>query len=172
LDIKQGKYGLWYVPGINHGFASKEAAERHLAKEAEEKAFRHAVKTLPDAKPDGDGKFLGYGKMEWVLGAVVGIPAIWYAWYAGSQPDEVVARERASASEVMECKDRIESSFSGAYTVDVSVITGTASDKQGPGGTSRVFMGFELTAPGGVVTKHTGICQFADGVPSLSVRQR
>lgn len=100
------------------------------------------------------------------------MPAFWFAWYYGAKPKEAKLADQATSAEIMECKQRIEQRFTGLYNVDISVLTGTSSDKKGPDATSRVKMDFELEAPGGVRTKHTGMCQFANGHQDLIVLPR
>lgn len=145
----------------------KEQAENHLlAKKAQASPPKIATRA---SKPKSSSGFLGFPKSQYVLAVVIGVPAMWFAWYMGSKPTEVKTVDRASTAEVMECKDRIERRFAGTHNVDISVLTGTSSDRKGPGATSRVKMYFELEAPGGVISKHHGMCQFADGVQDLIV---
>jgi hypothetical protein len=110
-------------------------------------------------------------KGEWVIGLILGAGLL---WFLGTREPDVggAGAAQASASEVMECKSRIEQKFSGSHKVDVSVLTGKSSDKQGPGGTSRVKLYFEIEDRAGNITRHQGVCQFASGVPPLVVQAR
>lgn len=112
--------------------------------------------------------FLGYSKFEWIFSVIVTIPIIYFFNVWLSDEDEP-RPERATAAEIMECKDRIERRFSNRGKVDVSAIIGTSSDKLGPGGTSRVRMAFSVEDRSGVVVKQYAVCQFAEGVAALSL---
>jgi len=114
---------------------------------------------------------LGYSKGEWILGVIVGVPAFWYAWTFISDPKQQKVSEKASPEEIVECKSRIEHNYPKGYKVDVSVLTGSSSDKKGPEGSSRVKLYFDVYYPSGMQS-FQGICQFFDGAPPLLVQTR
>ena len=110
-------------------------------------------------------------KAEWVVGLILGAGLLWFL--LGRDADQDAGSvEQASAAEVMECKERIESEFPEAKRVGTSLLAGKSSDKLGPGGTSRVKLYFEVEAMDGKITPYQGVCQFADGAPPLIVQAR
>lgn len=104
-EPKQGKYGLWYVSGVSHGFPSKEHAEQYLQKMAEDEAFKIKVETMPPAKPDGGGKLLGYGKFEWAFSIIAALIVIFVFRSCTGAGDSASSAERMAERAEKRCID-------------------------------------------------------------------
>lgn len=117
---------------------------------------------------------LGYSKFEWALAVVIGVAALWFliARDSGSDSPPKEAINRASAAEVMECESRIKAGTPPPLKADVKTLLGMSSDKQGPGGTSRVKLYFDVVDPSGSTIEYQAVCQFANGAPPLVVNPR
>jgi hypothetical protein len=114
---------------------------------------------------------LGYSKGEWIFSGVLFVVLVsWILWPTEEGPVEP-APARASTAEIQTCAGLIRQSANNPSTVVLHLVIGTSSDKQGPGGTSRVQMNFEAKNAFGLETKYRAICQF-DGGPSIQIFDR
>ena len=104
-EPKQGKYGLWYVSGVSHGFPSKEHAEQYLHKVAEDQNFKSKVETMPSAKAGGTGKLLGYGKFEWVFSIIAALIVIFLFRSCTGADDSTSKAERMVERADKRCVD-------------------------------------------------------------------
>ncbi|MFG0858853.1 hypothetical protein [Pseudomonas sp. CJQ_13] len=115
---------------------------------------------------------LGYSKFEWVFAGIIGVLLFsWILWPSDNKANEPMP-DRASTAEIMKCSELIKKSANYPATVVVHELTGTSSDKKGPGGTSRVKMYFEAKNAFGVQMEYQAICQFAQDTPSIQIFER
>ncbi|RCS70179.1 hypothetical protein [Vibrio casei] len=111
----------------------------------------------------------GSDPLHWVLPIILGV--VFYYWLSNGDENKGV-KKVASSDEIIECKARIEDRFDGDFEVDVYFLTGQSSDKNGPGGTSRVRLYFDLKDSSGDIAKMSGICQFSSDADKLIVTKR
>lgn len=115
---------------------------------------------------------LGYSKFEWIASGILGLVLFtWILWPSDKKPEEKKP-ETASSSEIMKCSELIKKSSTHPSSVVVHEISGTSSDRKGPGGTSRVKMEFEAKNQIGIEMEYTAICQFANEAPSIQIFNR
>ncbi|NMX94952.1 hypothetical protein [Pseudomonas sp. WS 5086] len=115
---------------------------------------------------------LGYSKAEWIFAGILGVVLFsWILWPGEKKPTEPKP-ERASSAEIMKCAELIKTSANNPSTVVLHELVGTASDRKGPEGTSRVKMDFEAKNAFGLELKFQALCLFAKGVPSIQISNR
>lgn len=105
MQPKKGKYGLWYIDGVQTAFSTEEHALEYIRLTTEKSLEEKPTQQIVSAQKSG---FLGYSVFEYIFSGVLGVVflAFLFWWNSDPSPDALAKRAEQQALNAEQRKDR------------------------------------------------------------------